>query len=87
MTNAEMAKHFASLPPDEEASIDVLNADSGLIETLEFDEANMHMLKQIEADEFLDESHADIEEEGDREAAANQIRETWVGTPVVFKKW
>jgi len=37
MTNAEAAKHFASLPPDEDAKILLVNGDTACAEELHLD--------------------------------------------------
>lgn len=90
MTNAELAKHFASLPPDEEASLQKLNADTGLLEDVSIDTANRHMLDQIDDDEFVRASDVPDEKDDDedfRRELANKGRDAMVGQPVIFQKW
>jgi len=50
MTNAEAAKHFASLPPNEDAEIVLVNGDTATAEVLSVDEPG-RWLGELEEDE------------------------------------
>lgn len=95
MTNAELGRYFLSLRPDETAKITVLNADSGEIEEEVFDRANEVMLDQISDCNLLqDVDLPDVpddmtaeQEEAQLKDAANAARKSFVGRPVIFRKW
>ena len=90
MTNAELAKHFASLPPDETATITILNADSGIATDEEIVGATARMLEQIEDETFIDSDDLPADEDPtdeEREALADKGRADWLGTPVIFQKY
>jgi hypothetical protein len=90
MTNAEMTKHFASLPPDEEATLTIVEADTGFLHDEIIDAANKRMLEQIDDEHFInsEELPDDRDLEDDEEKAlANKGREKWIGVPVIFFKY
>lgn len=72
MTNKELAAHFASLPPDEQATVRILDADTAFIDDEIFVAATTEMLEEFNDEEFED---------------GSPTREETIGKPVILKKW